>query len=204
MVRGTAAALALVAIAGGSASAEIDAIDPFKGEAWEFFENLFPPGGYPGEMTILGGAATINDSLANMMMIATSLYSFLTDQDIFPYNGNLMGGFVSGWGVIEFDTPVLDFGAYIGTADILEGGSFVFRGEEGDVIGSAELTVGPGEWAWFGWSSDIPIWRVEIYGGETPSAPIVIDDIQVNFVPTPGAAALFGLAGVGAIRRRRR
>ena len=198
--------LALTLICTGfaaNAHASITPIAPFTGESWETFEVIGPLGPTPGPASIFDGQATIADQLAGMLMIANNLYSVPTDTSIIPYNGNLMGGLVTGFGAIDFHTPVTDFGGYFGTADVLQGGLIMFFDAEGENIDSVPLQLTLGEWDWFGWSSDTPISRVEIYGSEAPGSPVVLDDLQVNFIPTPATGALLGLAGLVACRRRR-
>ncbi|MFU8829694.1 MAG: PEP-CTERM sorting domain-containing protein [Phycisphaerales bacterium] len=197
------AALGSIALQATAASASVIFIDPFVGDAWEPFELIGPPGGTPGPAEIFDGQATIYDQLANMLMIANSLHSFPTETTIFPYNGNLMGGAVTGYLAIDFHTPVTEFGGYFGTADILEGGMIMFFDEQGQNIGTEPMQLNLGEWDWFGWSSDTPISRVEVYGNSTPGLPIVFDDLQVNYIPAPTTGALLGLAGLAAVRRRR-
>lgn len=199
----TMLAVGSIAATAATASASVTSIDPFVGQATEPFELIGPPGGTPGPAEIFGGQATIYDQLADMLMIANSLHSFVTETTILPYNGNLMGGLVTGYGAIDFDTPVTEFGGHFGTADILENGVIMFFDADGANISTEPLELELGEWDWFGWSSDTPISRVEIYGHSSPGSPVVLDDLQVNFVPTPATGALLGLAGLVAVRRRR-
>lgn len=195
-------ALALASIA-GAASASVTTIDEFVGDAWENYETIGPPGGTSGPAEIFGGEATTYDQNANFLMIATSLFSFISETEILPYNGNLMGGYVTGQAVIDFDTPVTEFGGYFGTADVHTGSVINLYDGDGSLISSEPMTFDLGEWNWHGWSSDVPISRVEILGSPTPGLPIVLDDLQVNYVPTPATGALLGLAGLVAVRRRR-
>src|SRR5690606_1067913 len=113
-----APALALF-VAVGAAHGAVTEIGEFTGGFIEGFENVLPPngGGYPGPISIFQGDATFDDSIAHFVQIALSLTSFLTGEDIFPHNGNLMGGSVTGWGLFTFATPVTQFGGYFGTAD---------------------------------------------------------------------------------------
>lgn len=202
--RSTALGTLAIATLAGAASASVTTIDPFVGDAWEPYENIGAPGGTPGPARIFDDGATTYDQNANFLMIATNLFSFLTETQIFPYNGNLMGGYVTGQAVIEFDAPVTEFGGYFGTADILTDSTISLYDTEGSLISTEAMNFELGEWNWHGWSSDVAISRVEIHGSTTPGLPIVMDDLQVTYaVPTPATGALLGLAGVVAVRRRR-
>jgi hypothetical protein len=202
--RSTALGTLAIATIAGAASASVTTIDPFVGEAWELYENIGAPGGTPGPARIFDDGATTFDQNANFLMIANSLFSFISETQILPYNGNLMGGYVTGQAVIEFDAPVSEFGGYFGTADVLEGSTINLYDVEGSLISTEPMTFDLGEWNWHGWSSEVPISRVEIHGSATPGLPIVLDDLQVTYaIPAPATGALLGLAGLVAVRRRR-
>lgn len=195
-------ALAFASIA-GVASASVTTIGPFTGDAWENYETIGPPGGTNGPAEIFGGEATTYDQNANFLMIATSLFSFISQTEILPYNGNIMGGYVTGQAVIEFDTPVTAFGGYFGTADVHTDSVINLYDGNGSLISSEPMNFELGEWNWHGWSSDTPISRVEIQGSPTPGLPIVMDDLQVSYIPAPATGALIGLVGLAGVRRRR-
>lgn len=192
---------ALAVLATATAWAGVTPIDEFPGTMFEGFENLAPLGGYPAPYTIMGGQATIDDVYAHSLIIANSLYSFPSDTYIFPYNGNLMGGTPTGWNSIEFAEPVQQFGGFIGTADLLTGGSAVFKDAQGTVLDTVPLVVPLGDWRWFGWQSDVPIKRIEINGSAQIGQPLVFDDLRAT-VPEP--ATLSGLAAWAAFALGRR
>ncbi len=193
--------IGLVAIAVGSASAAVIPIGEFAGDMFEGFEAIGSPGGYPGPLDIFGGQAAMDDDLAHTVMIAYSLYSGISGEYVYPYNGNLMGGLPTGWGFIEFDTPVVDFGGYIGTADNLTGTTFTFKDDTGAVIDAIPVVLPLAEWTWCGWHSDTPIARIEILGNVSPGLGLTFDDLRAN-VPEPASLSLL-LIGVGLVLRRR-
>lgn len=195
----TRAALAILVVS--TASAAIVPIEEFGGQYFEGFENLNPPGGYPAPYAICDGHATFDDTYAHVLMIATSLYSFPTNTYIYPYNGNLMGGSVTGYAAFEFATPVRQFGAFIGTADALSGGTVTFRGDEGDILATLPFFVGVGEWAWFGWESSEPIGRIEFAGSTQIGLPLVFDDVRIT-IPEPAALGLLAASALLLGRRR--
>ena len=185
------------------AAADVTSIDPFFGDQFETFELIGPPGSVFGDVPVFNGNATITDELANQVIAAINLTSFLTDETIFAYNGNFMGGFPTGWAVVNFNQGATDFGGYIGTVDELSGGNISFFNEDDELIDSVSLDIPLNDWTWFGFHSDIAFHRVVIHGGANPSAPIVLDDLQVNFVPAPASLALLGIGALTTTRRRR-
>ena len=198
--------IATLIVAAGLAShahAGVSAIDPFFGDHFETFELIGPPGSVFGQVPIFDGHATITDELANQVIAAISLTSFLTDETIFSYNGNFMGGLPTGWAVIEFDQGATDFGGYFGTADILNGGNISFFNDEDELIETVSMDIPLNDWTWFGFHSDEAFSKVVIHGSASPASPIVLDDLQVNFIPAPSALALIGLGGLVGTRRRR-
>lgn len=192
----------LVACLVATAAADIIPIEPFTGDLYEGFETIGPIGGLETPIDIFGGEGTFDDTIAHYGMIAISLYSALTDEYIYPYNGNIMMGSVTGWAAFEFDTPVSEFGGYIGTADELENSTVTFRDVGGNVIDSMPITIEHPLWAWHGWHSDTPIARVEFQGHTTPGRPLVFDEMMANPVPEPGAFGLLAVAALALGRRR--
>jgi hypothetical protein len=191
---------ACVLLAVSSAHAGVTPIPEFTGTMFEGFENLGPAGGYPTPIDVFEGQGAFDDIIAHYCMIAYSLYSVPQDTYIFPYSGALMMGSVTGWAAFQFDTPVTEFGGYIGTADRLSGGSVAFKDVNDQVIDTVPLTIELGQWGWHGWSSDVPISRVEILGGSTIGLPTVFDDMRAT-VPEP--ASLLLLACAALLWRRR-
>jgi hypothetical protein len=72
--------------------------------------------------------------------------------------------------------------------------SFTF---EGDLV---DGRIGDIEYGYVGYTSDIPFAAVTIDNFTVP----FFDDLRFSAIPAPGAGALFGLAGAGALLRRRR
>ncbi len=200
----TVPALFVAAALTASASAAVTSIDdPFAGQYFETFELIGMPGSVPGPVPIFDGTATLTDELAGNVIAAVSLTSFLTNESIFPWNGNFMGGMPTGWAVFEFSQGATDFGGYIGTADILSGGNISFFGADDQLIETQALDIPLNDWQWYGWHSDEAFSRVVIHSAANPGSPIVFDDMQVNYVPAPASLALLGAGVLGAARRRR-
>lgn len=186
-----------------ASGAGVTQIGQFTGDANERFENIAPPGTVPGPVDLFGGAGSANDPFAGIMMMAINLTSFLTNETIFAYNGNLMGGSVTGIMDFSFEQGVTEFGGYFGTVDILNGGSISFYDEHDALIETQAFDMPLNDWDWYGWSSTEAFSRVSIWGSANPGTPIVFDDLQVNFVPTPASGMLVMLGGACVMRRRR-
>ncbi|HLO40826.1 MAG TPA: hypothetical protein VK176_07365 [Phycisphaerales bacterium] len=197
-------AMAGVAAAMGLASTAMAGVTPvaeFNGTLSEGFEAISMPGGYPGPMSIFGGQATLVDTLANFHVI-TFVWSGPAG-DLLPYNGNLMGGCVAGSTLFTFATPVAQFGGYLSTVGTQGGGTVIFRDVNGDEIDTLSLDITPTQWTWNGWSSTTPIGSIEVIGANIPMVSTQFDDLQVTFVPAPGAGLLAGAGLIAAGRRRR-
>jgi hypothetical protein len=108
-----------------------------------------------------------------------------------------MGLNPTGWTVIQFDTPALRFGGYIGAVNEADGGSVTFYDGEGAVIATLPLTIPYGDWAWRGWESDTPFSRVVIHPSANPGTTTVFDDLEVTFVAgVPGDMNCDGVVSV--------
>ncbi len=184
----------------GSAAGGVTAIGEFAGEAYETFENVASPGSIPGPAPIFGGAVTVNDSLANILVVAFNWWG--PSGEVLPYNGNLMGGLPAGAAIFEFSTAVSRFGGFFNTVGPVGGGTAVFYDASGAQIGSLDFGGTPTEWAWLGWESDVGISRMEITG-PVQGFGFQFDDLTLNYVPTPGTVAALA-AGVCVLGRRRR
>lgn len=194
---------AVLAASAGAAGASVTTTGEFTGDAFETFEAIAGPGFVPGAVPIFGGQGVAYDNLANGLQIAFNLFSFLTETEVVAYNGNLMGGAVTGQMVFEFDTAVSDFGGFWNTADDVSGSQVLFYDAGGALVGDVALTLPRGQWGWHGWHSDTGFSKVVVIGSQQPGLPITFDDLQVRFVPAPGPAAVLAAGGLLAARRRR-
>src|SRR5690606_6145 len=137
---------------------------PFTGDAFETFEAIAPPGFVPNPTPIFNGQGTAYDNLANGLQIAFNLFSFITNTEVVAYNGNLMGGAVTGQMVFEFDAPVSDFGGYWNTADNVVGSHVQFFDAGGNLIDDVGMSLPLGQWNWHGWHSDTGFSKVVVIG----------------------------------------
>ena len=196
----TVTLLVLGIITVNTAKADVVPVSEFAGEMWESFENIGTPGSY-SPLPIFEGSGTMIDSLANMAVIAYNWNG--PAGELLPYNGNYMAGTPAGSTLFAFSTPLLAFGGHISTVSDVPDGTILFRDEAGNLLAELPLTVTPVTWGWQGWVSDTPISSIEVIGaGPFGNRPIQYDDLQVNFVPEPGALGLLAVGAAFLLRRR--
>ncbi len=191
------AAAAFLAV---SAHGQVTQVGEFTGDLSENFENIAPPGTFNG--VIFGGSATMMDNLAGNPVITTVLTD--TTNNLFAYDGSFMGLVPTGWTTFTFDTPIIKFGGYIAHLTAAgTSGSISFYDDSNALIYAEALDVQYNTWAWHGWESDTPISKIVVSMNETPGAVAVFDNLELTFVPAPGAAALLAIGACGVRRRRR-
>ena len=192
---------AFVCCAVSMASASVVPVGEFTGQMFEGFENVLPPGGYPGPISLFNGNVTMDDTLAH-----TCVISYVWQGPggvVYPYDGNLFGGTVAGSTLFGFPTPVTDFGGFFTTVGASSGGTVVFRDAHGGLLDTLPLNVDPIVWAWQGWHSDVPIGSIEVVGANIPMASTQYDDLVLNQVPEPAAFGLLALGAAFILGRRR-
>ena len=194
----TLAALVLLMV--GTAGAAINPIGEFTGDMVEGFEGIYSPGAYPGPIPLFDGFATMDDTLAHTCVIA---YVWSGGGGVlYPYNGNLFGGGVAGGEIIQFSSPVMQFGGFFGTVGPMAGGTVNFYDEAGGLIETVSMTCNPADWIWQGWSSDVPFKSVEIIGANVPGVSTQLDDLRFSYLPEPSMLVLLTV-GAGLVLRRR-
>lgn len=192
----------VVVLAGtGVASADLVPIPEFIGERSEGFEAVGGPQTHTGPLSILGGTATMEDTLAHIAVVAFNWFG--PAGTVLPFQGGLFGGTVAGSSMFLFSTPQKAFGGFMNTVGTAPGGTAVFRDASGAVVGSTPINVNPVTWAWQGWRSDAAFSSVEIIGAGVPGLSTLYDNIQVSSIPAPGGAMVVA-AGLGLMGRRRR
>ncbi len=190
----------VLALASGSALADVTAVGPFNGDAYETFEGIDLPGGYPGPLGIFNGAATLDDSLAHTVVIAFSWWG--PAGELFPYAGNLMGGVPAGTAIFQFADPIMRFGGYFNTVGLVGGGTAVFRDASGAVVDTVAFDAGPIDWTWAGWMSDTAFTTIELTGNNGPGFGFQFDNLTYSTIPAPASLVLLG-AAASCVRRRR-
>ena len=191
---------AIVLFSAAFASAAVTPIAEFTGEAFEGFEGIIPPGSYSGPMPIFAATGTFDDNFTDPW-IANSLFSGSGDQ-LFPYNGNLMGLAPTGWTNFTFDTPAYRFGGFFGTVNDATGGNVTFYDELGAPIETLPFALPLAAWMWNGWESDVAFSSVSVHTGANPGFTGVYDDLQISYVPEPGALTLLAVGTALFLRRR--
>lgn len=192
----------LLALGVSGAAAGVTAVGEFAGDAYETFEGIAAPGTYPGPLSILNGAATVQDILTGMVPI-TFVWNGPSGE-VLPYNGNLFAGTIAGTTRFEFAEGVSSFGGYFNTVSFAQGGSAVFYDMQGAEIESMSFDLTPTNWTWLGWSSDVAIGRIELTGAAGDGFGFQFDDLTYTAVPSPAGLSVGLLALAGAAGRRRR
>ena len=167
---------------------------PFTGDFRETWEQF--PVDYPGSpVTIFGGQATISGGNPFVWM---TTYTFGTPGGLglgaftakaFDGTHGYVTSISPGTAVINFQSPVSDFGGYWGYATEYPAAIFNFYDSLGSLIGTESFTyVSPnndGSLQWQGWHSTIPISSV-VYSGHW----VANDSLRITVVPEPGTNAL--------------
>lgn len=183
------------------AHAAVTPVGPFVGDLSENFENIAPPGSFPGQ--IFGGNALMRDTLAGDPVITFVLSNGITGDSLFAYDGAYMGLSPTGWTRFTFDTPIYRFGGYFAHLYIdPPPGTISFFDERGGLLETLTHAPQYGTWNWFGWESDTPIGSILVNTGPFPGVTAVYDNLEISYVPAPGALALLALGA--CLQRRRR
>jgi hypothetical protein len=189
--------------AAGSAVADVSPIAPFAGD-------LSDPLNYPGttivaEFEIFGGAASLN-SFDGDTFIHLLFSSTLAGDPVTPRTGPLILGFTQGPGIFEFATPVRRFGSYFNNNSGSNDAVVEFFDADDNLIDTqiAATTAVGNIWTWNGWESDTPISSITVTGNGIADGFLWFDDLELSYVPEPGAGILLLLISPACARRRRR
>jgi hypothetical protein len=179
--------------------AEVITVPEFTGDSTEGFEDVLSPGGHPSPVDIFSGKCSMDDTLSHTVVIADIWSGPLGS--VFPHAGRWMGGTTAGSTVLEFTTPVTDFGAFMTTVATVPDGTITFSDQSGGLIASLPLSVQPLTWGWQGWHSDTPVARIVMSGNAGPGFGFIFDPMQANWIPEPASLGLL-VAGLLLVRRR--
>ncbi len=192
------------------ATADIIPIGEFTGLSSEDFE-AFPDynnGGNTDTLAILGGGGLLTSDPANSFQLWVTSPDAAWGLGGYGSAGNIgqrsMGFFNSSTPIEVTLTLALKatrFGFYYVTADD-RGSSMTIRAFDtnGVQLGADQTLDSFGStFVWAGWSSATGIASITFTGNIAP----VIDDVQYDFVPAPGSAAVVLGLGVLGLRRRR-
>jgi hypothetical protein len=195
--------VAAVALCAGSASAGITEVYTFDAPNFMFGENTPLSGRAPN---ITSGAGLLTD------FTTSGPPATVFDANFFPLNGLFTGQFLVMFDrgntlTLTFNTPVQGVSFDFGLNGTLPGFTLVVTSSNG-VESIPATNVGGGNGMFGGtytsnWAS--PVTTLTIHALEPNFGELIefgIDNLAVT-VPTPGAAALLGLGGLVAGRRRR-
>jgi len=184
------------------AQADIVAIDPFAGSANDTFDQ------YNNVMAlqtldVFGGLGTISNLTEDGAIKVEWSSSFGGDL-VTPISGMMMGQL--GIGQWDFNTPIIRFGGWWENNSGVDDATVEFYDIDQKLIGvmNADVKVAAQQWQWNGWQSDVPISSIVVTGNGIINGFLWYENIQIDLVPTPGALAMIGIAGVFVPRRRRR
>ena len=201
----TSSAVAIAAIClamNSTAQADIVAIDPFTGTANDTFDQ------YNNVMAlqtleVFGELGTISN-LTEDGAIKVEWSSSFNGDLVSPISGMMMGQLgIAQW---DFNTPIIRFGGWWENNSGADDAIVEFFDIDQNLIGvmNAAVDVDAQQWQWNGWQSDTPISSIVVTGHGIINGFLWYENIQIDLVPTPGALALIGIAGVFVPRRRKR
>ena len=185
-----------------AAAAQVTPIGPFTGAMQEGWEG-HALGQFLPSLDIFGGAGDATQLAGGQGLHVTTGWGFFNTT--FPHSG---GRFMGGAGVnyaLNFDSPAFQFGAYFQTnADVPDAMATFFDASNVQIGGSVVVSAPLGQWQWNGWEYAQGISRIEIVASNQWDGFIMIDDLEYNPVPEPGAfVALAAGLGLLLVRRRR-
>ena len=143
----------------------------------------------------------------------------ITSEDIFATDGASFAMTYAGGDFISQQVAVSQAGVYELSVDVngvqgrydspifpapMVNGEFTLR--IGNSLSDAYVAETQGGWSTVTFTAEIPApgtYLIEIRNTLAASYAIAYDNVSLALIPAPGAAALAGLAGLGAIRRRR-
>lgn len=195
----TLASCAFLAVA-GMASAGIMNVGPFTGDLQEGWESGQADGQFLPTIQAFGGFATVNTPNGGNGLHTTSGWNSLQ-----PRSGVRLFGTIANGAEFVFDDPISKFGGYFSSIFSTTGGVATVYNQNNQQIAAVNISMAMNTWTWNGWMAtdgDL-IGRVVIQNNENGGAFIMTDDMEVGFIPAPGALALLGLAGLASRRRRR-
>lgn len=194
--------IAIVAVAGSMAQADIVRVDPFSSDQSESFETLNMNVFHSGDVSAFGGAGTLYSTSDSGYLHTTGSWSY--KQRVEAFEGDRLLGSNSGIGY-RFDSHKRSFGGYF--SSIIDAADGEVRFFDGEALVGVDTLIAPTDesWAWNGWSSDQGFDRIEISSNHLNFGYIMHDAIRVLSTATPapgGLALMFGGALVIARRRR--
>ena len=197
---------AVIAVPCASANAEpgpvLASTGPFLGDLTETF-NQHGSTMAVQSLPVFAGTATL-DNTTDGGAIKVEFSSAFNGDLVTPLSGMMAGQL--GIGHWIFDEPVLKFGGWWENNSGADDATVAFYGINDVFLGEmiADVAADAQQWTWNGWESTEAITRVEVTGNGVFNGFLWYDDMQVEYVPAPGAAALLLTAALLRSPRKRR
>ncbi|MCC6908635.1 MAG: hypothetical protein IT430_11880 [Phycisphaerales bacterium] len=184
----------------GSSRGDVIAIGPFTGMAADTF-NQYNNTMAEQVLPVFGGLGVIRN-MTQGGAIKVEWGSQFSGKWVYPRSGMMMGQL--GIGQWEFDVPVTRFGGWWENNSGVSDATIAFYDAQDLLLGERNATIPfqQSGWTWNGWESDVPIHRIVVTGRGVLNGFLWYEDMQIDYVPTPGS--LLVLAGIGAAAARRR
>ena len=178
------------------APAQIQEIEPFKGEHTEDFESFGLT--FETQLDLFGGEAVLSGTTGVLAVFVVPGSSIGGSPSVSPHTGGWFGGGGEPVNWI-FDTPVHQFGGYFATNSGASDAIADFFDPNDNLIDSRVVSVPNDQsWHWNGWTSTLPIKRIAITGNGSNQGFVDYDDMQLSHaspeVPTMSQWAIVSMA----------
>lgn len=179
------------------AAADVVEVGPFTGGQSEDLEDItrmqflidFQIDVFNGDATFV---SMINDTTIHLWG-----GSCLGNDCTIPRSGDYLIGATTPQAIV-FHTPAFRFGSYFTNISQADDATATFFDAEGNLIGEdvIEVPFMGTDWYWNGWTSDVPIGRIEIVGNGVLDGFLWLDDLELDTsAPCPADLDLDSLVG---------
>lgn len=179
--------LLLGALAASVASAQITPVaTPFVGDESEDFTGLSGA----TSIRVFNNSADLASQSGTMIVTGGWGSSGCTIGNL---SSPSLAGSSGGYAEYTFDTPVGQFGGYLGTNTVTDPSTLTavaeFYDDGGSLIGTEPLNLGStcGSWNWNGWSSATPIKQVRLINSTFGGSRVHMDDMEYILAPVVAA-----------------
>lgn len=191
-----------LACAASVARADIITIDPFEGMAEDTFDQ-YNQNMAEQSLPVFGNLGAIQN-LSQGGAIKVEWGSQFQGKWVRAISGMMVGQL--GVGQWIFDVPVTRFGGWWENNSGADDATVEFFDAGDNLLGVqiADIPFRESGWRWNGWESDVPIHRIVVTGNGVLNGFLWYENMQIDYIPAPGAAVLLLAAGCIGARRRSR